>query len=297
MKSNIPVFNISNFDDYNNCMKFDKSFYIRNFKEHVTENLFVEKPHGHDFYLILLITKGNGKHIIDFRSYDVFPGAMYIISPGQIHQWNLSLDINGCILFFTKEFFLQDFNYDHLEKFPFFNSTFSIPFLKLDKAETKNVLSFYHMIHTEYEKRQINYQEVIRMHLNTLFINLTRFYKSHHLDSIQYNYDLIQLNRYEALVDTYYKEHKPITFYAKSLHITERQLNYLCKKTVNKKPSEVLIDRVILEAKRLIIHSNLSIVSIANQLNYNDSSYFNRLFKKTTKQTPQQFRNEQYNQQ
>ncbi len=293
--TSLPVFKISNFDDYNNCMKFEKSFYIRNFSEHVNENLFIEKPHGHNFYLILLVTKGGGTHTIDFLEYDISPGTMFIVSPGQIHQWRLSNDIDGCILFFTKEFFLHDFDTEKLTRFPFFNSTFSIPMFQLNLNEKEEILSKYELIYKEYQSRSLNYQEMIRIYLNAMFIQLSRVYLTTHEKGQKFNYDLLQLNRYEALVDKYFKMHRPISCYSKKMNITDRQLSYLCKKTVGKTPSEIMMNRIILEAKRLIIHSVLSISAISEELNYNDSSYFIRLFKKITKQTPEQFRNEQYN--
>ncbi len=292
--NNLPVFAISNFDDYNNCMGFEKNFYIRSFSEHVQENLFIEKPHGHNFYLILLVTKGSGVHTIDFQEYDVAPGALFIVSPGQIHQWKLSADVDGCILFFTKEFFLHDFDTEKLTRFPFFNSTFSLPIIQLSPGEENEVADKYRCIHREYRNRSQNYQEMIRIYLNALFIELSRVYLTKSDNSQKFGYDLLQLNRYEALVDKYFKLHRPISCYSEKMNITDRQLSYLCKKTVGKTPSEIMMNRIILEAKRLIIHSDLSISGISQELNYSDSSYFIRLFKKMTKQTPEQFRNEQY---
>ncbi|KAA1243143.1 helix-turn-helix domain-containing protein [Aquimarina sp. RZ0] len=275
-------------------MKFEKSFYIRNFNEHVRENLFIEKPHGHNFYLILLVTKGSGTHTIDFLEYKVFPGAMFIVSPGQIHQWRLSNDVDGCILFFTKEFFLHDFDTEKLTRFPFFNSTFSSPMFQLNSKEKNQILAKYELIHEEYQSRSLSYQEMIRIYLNAMFIQLSRVYLTKNEKGQKFSYDLLQLNRYEALVDKYFKLHRPISCYSKKMNITDRQLSYLCKKTVGKTPSEIMMNRIMLEAKRLIVHSVLSISAISEELNYNDSSYFIRLFKKITKQTPEQFRNEQY---
>ncbi len=292
--ASLPVFNIVNFDDYNNCMCFEENFYVRKFSEHVRENTFIEKPHGHDFYLMLLITEGSGKHIIDFTEYEVYPGAMYILSPGQVHQWLLSKDVEGYILFFTKDFFLHDFNTERLTRFPFFNSTFSSPFLKLDEGQTASVLLKYKLMCTEYSKRKNNFQEMIRMYLNAMLLELTRYYPEKERGKYTLPYDIVQLNKFEALVDKYFKRHRPLSCYAERMHISERQLSYLCKKTLNKKPSEIMLERVILEAKRLIIHSDLSIAAISEELNYNDSSYFIRLFKKATKLTPEQFRKEQF---
>ncbi len=275
-------------------MQFESNFYIRKFSEHVKENLFIEKPHGHDFYLILLVTKGFGNHTIDFLEYEVSEGAMFVVSPGQIHQWNVSEDVDGYILFFTKDFFLHDFNTDRLINFPFFNSTFSSPYVQLNNEEREEIALKYKLIYKEYQHRSLKYQEMIRMYLNAMFIELSRIYPEIEGKGKLYGYDLLQLHRYEALVDKYFKMHRPISCYSKKMNITDRQLNYLCKKTVGKKPSEIMTDRIILEAKRLIIHSDLSIASIAEELNYKDNSYFIRLFKRITKQTPEQFRNEQY---
>ncbi len=293
--ASLPVFNIGNFDDYNNCMCFEDSFYVRKFSEHLKENKFVEEPHGHDFFLMLVVTKGRGKHIIDFTEYEVTEGSMFILSPGQIHQWILSEDVEGYILFFTKEFFLHDFDTSRLNRFPFFNSTFSSPFFKLTEKQTTSVLEKYHLMCSEYRSRNTDFQEIIRMYLNAMLMELTRYYPEKKKDKYTLPYDIVQLNKFEALVDKYFKLHRPLSCYAERMHISERQLSYLCKKTINKKPSEIMTERVILEAKRLIIHSSLSIAAISEELNYNDSSYFIRLFKKVTKQTPEQFRNEQFN--
>lgn len=289
----VPVLNILNFNDYNKCMHFEENFYIRKFSDHLTENSFVEKPHSHDFFKVLLITKGQGKHIIDFTEYQVKEGSMFILSPGQVHQWVLSRNVEGYVLFFTKKFFLHDFNTNRLNRFPFFNSTFSSPFLKLNTLQTESILQKYSLMCTEYRKRKPEFQEVIRMYLNIMLLELSRCYPLKKRDKHILTHDIIQLHKFEALVDSYFKLHRPLSCYAKRMHITERQLSYLCKKTLNKKPSEIMTERIILEAKRLITHSSLSISAISEELNFNDSSYFIRLFKKATKFTPEQFRNEQ----
>ena len=253
---NIPVFNIKNFQDYNNCMSFDSNFYIRPFNDHINVNLFIEKPHGHDFYLILLITKGTGTHSIDYKEYNVEPGTLFIVSPGQVHCWNLSDDADGYVLFFKKEYFLIDFGHDKLMKLPFFKSSYSIPYLKLDVKE----------------------------------IAVSRVYSKQQDEGLVYSYEVIQLNRFEKLVNEHFIEQKSLNFYASQMNITMKQLGYLCKKVINKTPSEILLDRTILEAKRFVIHTDMSINAIADALNYNDDSYFIRFFKKVCHLTPEQYR-------
>lgn len=287
---NLPVFNITNFNDYNNCMEFDKNFYIRPFNDHVNENLFIESPHGHDFYLVLLITKGSGTHSIDYKEYDVEPGMLFIVSPGQVHCWDLSDDVDGYVMFFKKEYFLIDFNHDKLIKLPFFKTSSTVPCLKLYELERKTLADLYVKINEEYQLSMFNYHEMIRLYLNIMFIELSRIYQSKEEKSIVYSYDLIQLNQFETLINKHFKEHQSLNFYAEKMNISLKQLSYLCKKTVNKTPSEILLERIILEAKRFIIHSSLSISAISDELNYNDNSYFIRLFKKVCSLTPEQFR-------
>src|SRR5688572_27788096 len=112
----LPIFSISNFEDYTRCQHCGNSFYIRMFKDHLAENKFIERPHGHDFFIILLITQGSGIHHIDFKQYDVHPGAVFFLTPGQFHHWNLSADVDGYVLFFRKEYLLIDFAEDKLLK-------------------------------------------------------------------------------------------------------------------------------------------------------------------------------------
>ena len=287
-----PVFNISNFKDYNNCVvDFESNFYVRKFRDHLKENCFLEKPHGHDFYLILTITKGSGVHYIDSTKYKVQPGAMFIISPGQIHKWDLTQDTDGYVLFFTKKYFLLDFNSERLTNLPFLQSTFSQPCILLEPTEVSQIISVFNKVEEEYSGRNLNYHELIRIYLNEIFIKLARFYSAKHSIKSVYNYELIQLNKFETLIDKYYKHHKPLSFYAEEMSISLKQLSYLCKKVLDKKPSEMLTDRLILEAKRLIIHSDLSITTISENLNFNDNSYFTRMFKKICNKTPDQYRN------
>lgn len=287
---NLPVLNISNFEDYNCCMEFEANFYVRVFNEHIRDNKFLDVSHSHDFYLVLLITEGSGIHKIDFHEYPVEPGSMFVLSPGQMHVWDLSDNINGHILFFKKEYFLLDFNNDRLDRLPFFKSTFSKPYVKLKDADTEKITDLYKQINSEYGKRQIQYHDMIRLYLNIMFIELARLYKAEEQIQFEYKYEVIQLNRFEKLIDQNFKNHLPITEYADNMSLSMKQLNYICKKTINKTPSELIQERIMLESKRLLVHSELSISAIAEVLNFTDSSYFIRLFKKVCGTTPDKFR-------
>jgi AraC-like DNA-binding protein len=73
--------------------------------------------------------------------------------------------------------------------------------------------------------------------------------------------------------------------------MSERHLNRLCKISLNKTITELITERIILEAKRMLVFSKESVSEIISELGYTDSSYFFRLFKKKTRLTPLEFKN------
>ena len=75
------------------------------------------------------------------------------------------------------------------------------------------------------------------------------------------------------------------------MNLSEKHLNRMSKECLNKTTTELIAERIVLEAKRLLIHSKQTISEIANELGYEDNSYFSRFFKKHTEQTPAQFLN------
>lgn len=285
----LPVLSIGQFEDYNQCRHFDNNFYIRRFNEHLKSNCFLDKPHGHDFFIVLIITRGSGIHNIDFHSYNIEPGTVFFLSPGQVHNWQLSEDVDGYITFFTKEYFLLDFTFNKLNRFPFFYTHLNSPYLKLDEEAVIETIAAFSAIEKEYQGRKHLYNDLIRMNLYMLLVLFERVYKQKSLAEHS-PFHLLQLNKIENLIDEHYKEHIGVTEYADMMHITVKQLSTLCKKLLNKTPSDLIQARVILEAKRLLIHSDQSVSAISELLNFNDYSYFIRLFKKVTNMAPEQFR-------
>jgi AraC family transcriptional regulator, transcriptional activator of pobA len=77
---------------------------------------------------------------------------------------------------------------------------------------------------------------------------------------------------------------------ADQLGLSPQNLNAICRKASGKSASELIIEQVILEAKRYLIHSDKNISEIAFTLNFADPSHFVKYFKKTTGETPQAFR-------
>ena len=98
---NIPIYGISEFSETN----LATAFYANNLRSHLESNQFVNSPHKNSTYIAVLFTEGSGKHEIDFNTYEVRPGSIFLLTPGQVHCWELSSDINGYVFFHTEAFY------------------------------------------------------------------------------------------------------------------------------------------------------------------------------------------------
>src|SRR6185436_11369896 len=107
----------------------ESAFYIETLQMHLVRHPFVSRPHKHDFYLILYITKGTGDHTIDFKTYPVTPGSIFLMTPGQVHSWNLAPETDGYIIFFQRDFYQMQFQEKSLVEFPFFHSLHTTPYI------------------------------------------------------------------------------------------------------------------------------------------------------------------------
>jgi AraC-like DNA-binding protein len=93
-----------------------------------------------------------------------------------------------------------------------------------------------------------------------------------------------------ALINRHYRSMRLPREYAEQLYITPNHLNALCQDLLGKTAGDVIRERVLLEAKRLLTNEQKSVSEIAGELNFPDNSYFSRFFRKYTGQSPEEFR-------
>ena len=108
------------------------------------------------------------------------------------------------------------------------------------------------------------------------------------VESNAYNHTL--LRNFLNLIEANFKSLRLPKEYAALLYITPNHLNALCKELLGQSAGEIIRDRVILEAKRLLVIKDYSVAEIAYDLNFNDNSYFTKFFKKVVGVTPEEFR-------
>jgi AraC-like DNA-binding protein len=266
--------------------------YCNRFQEHLHTHPFIEKPHKHDFHLVVVFTKGTGTHVVDFNTFEINPGSVFVLQPGQMHHWNLSKDIDGYILFHSKEFYNVHFRHKQVNDYPFYFSTYNTPELHLNKNQLQPITSFFKIMLHEYDSHALFKEHAILSLLDLMYIELSSHYITPTQLQIKRSHTI--LRSFEELLEQFYKHEKKPSFYAAKLNITLKHLNRICKETLQKTATTVITDRIILEAKRSLLTPELSVNEIANKLGFVDYSYFSRLFKQKTNQTPSGFRSSAY---
>jgi AraC family transcriptional activator of pobA len=283
MKKALPVYNIKHFKEAIS----GNDFYANYFVPHVKEHHIATTPHKHDFYLIVLFTAGKGKHEIDFTEYPIKPGTVFLMSPGQIHNWTFSEDIDGYVFFHSQPFYDEGFIKQSIRDYPFFHSIHNQPAVQLTKKSQPAVEALFKEIVVEYQMNELLKFEKLHALITLVYIELSRQYKTTAKPGNE-NY-LDKVRKLEALIDKHFREKKYPYQYAELMNMTEKHLNRISKSSLDKTTSELISERIILEAKRILIHSKLPVSEAAFALGYEDTSYFSRFFKKNTGQTPVEF--------
>lgn len=284
----IPVLNISQFKESTPL----NDVYINSFSNHIQLNKnLINNPHSHNFYLCVLFTEGTGTHEIDFNSYSINPGKVFFLKPGQTHFWKFETQPEGFIIFHSQEFYELKFLEHKLNSFPFFYSYQNPPVLELEPKQLYELNLKFQEAYIEYLKANLLRELKIVNCLNNIYIELTRAY------TVNINLEKLNSSNYSGILETlenlinthFYKEKFP-KFYAYELNITTKHLNRVVKKTINKTTSQLISERIILEAKRLIVHSHDNLSNIAYTLEFSDYAYFSKFFKSKTGMTPIDFR-------
>lgn len=272
--------------------KNTSEFYFSTLKKHlIVGHRHLEKPHRHDFYATILFTQGKGIHEIDFQKYDVSPGSLFFMSPGQIHSWELSADIDGYIFFCSQDFYEIHYVNQKLRTFPFFGSVHFPRKLQLDDDYLKEYIYIIHKLENEYHSQNFMKNGLILSLLSQVFIHSTRLF-SKDFDHLSSSVGLSYFKHYqdfEDLVEEHFTKEKSVAFYASLMDISPKHLNRIMQTVVRKTATDLITERVVLEAKRMLIYLDESLGEIAFRLGYEEYSYFVRVFRKSSGMTPTQF--------
>jgi AraC family transcriptional regulator, transcriptional activator of pobA len=268
--------------------------YFNNFTRFLNLYCFLKKEHAFDFYSVILFSGGDGTIRINNDTYPVHPQTICIIAPNQWHSFEGLENAEATIFFFCQDFYVEEFSIIRLLKlFSFTSLTVNNvcnPCLRLCDTEYKSVHSVIKSIQSEYDlcTPVNNSAVIIRSHLNIMLLKLTELYEKNSGNAV--DNDSVIIHSLSHLVDSYFIREQKLGFYTSAFNISESQLNDICNKHFNCGLKKILQNRLMLEARKLLLSSELSVSEIAYKLNFEDNSYFNKVFKNKTGLTPKRFR-------
>jgi hypothetical protein len=146
----LPVYQIKKF----NCHSDANDLYFNDFKSHLITHDFIENSHSHNFYLLVLFTKGSGFHTIDFDTYPIQPNSLFVLKPGQVHSWQLSEDIEGYIAFYSQEIYNVYFGSKQIDEYSFYRDLKNSPEMILNEFQTKEISNYFNLLLEENSKNE-----------------------------------------------------------------------------------------------------------------------------------------------
>lgn len=278
-KDSIPVLSVGN-------ILGEETLGITLFRHSVKGRNTFEQPHKHDFFLVFFVEKGSGIHNVDFTQYTVNDNQVYFVRPGQVHNWLLHENTTGFQLMLSPEIVNV---FSGLTAFSFFEQ--NVPScLTLTENRFQEFKNHLHEIELVIPEKELLTKEITLLHLHLVLKLLQKDYliQFPEHDSVSKPEKIIK--NFNFLIDRYFNEEPSVHFYADKLNITPNYLNILSQRYLKIPAGDVIKQRTILEAKRLLTSTDLSIKEIAYQLGFNDNTYFTKVFKKYTGKTPGDFK-------
>lgn len=285
MPKHIPVIDSCTLSDHQ-----EGEVLIDHFADYLRKHERLIFPHRHNFYHLVFFTAGSGSHAIDFSNFEVKAGQIYFMSPGQVHSWSFNDGVEGYVINFSKEFF-QSFllRPDFLNSLPFFSGIASDGVLHLNENTAQEVSLLCEKLLLQVNNGKRIKWDMVRVLLLYLFMLIESQSDLQEKEKIPvYNYTI--LRNFQQLIEQHYASMRLPKDYADLLYVTPNHLNALCKAYLGMQAGEVIRNRILLEAKRLLVSQDMSISEISYQLSFNDNSYFTKFFKKLSGFTPEEFR-------
>lgn len=264
--TDIPIHSFSNGD-----------FFQMGKIEEMDEQAFIDF-HRHSFYEILWFTlvEEEKKQWIDCEAHEIQCNQIFILSPGQIHQMDTG-GKNGYLLAFSSDFFHSSVE---LSVELFIKPYYSMCIIPDSKSAILEKIIF--LMDEEYngakrEKLLASYFTAFMLHIQPLFKREMDKFPGKMVTVLK-------------LIEKHYSSKKEVGFYAKEVSLSVRRLNEISVSSIGLTVKQLISERLITEAKRLIFLQTHSLKEISYLLGFNDPAYFSRFFKSKTGITPEKFR-------
>ncbi len=272
--------------DFNEALKFK----VYDLTDQTIYGSVPTTPHKHQYYEIFLIEQGSGSHLIDNVAYRFEGRSVHIVQPGMVHLLTRSADARGKLVMFGTDILTIDHNNVSQSLRRFYDNYLVEPIINPEADVFEELLGIIRLIESSR-----NHFEQVKDHntyLQSLFIAFLLSLKpclANGTPVLIGDTDNIY-NAFSLLVEDYYDKGLSLKMYADRLNITEKTLNRIVRRHTDRTPAQVIRERILLEACRLLHISDLSVKEIAYHLQFSDSAHFIRVFRQKFNCTPLEYR-------
>lgn len=249
-------------------------------------------PHRHNYYTIIWAKEACGKHYIDYREYDIKPNKVFFVSPGQVHQVLVHKNATGDVILFTREFLNRyDINEEFIYNLGLFADVPDTPPLSITEEGGKILETITQNIALAMQEDAPFKYERIGAYVKLFLIECNRYAIIPKEDFPEFDQSGTQIvKNFKKLLEENFQRWHKVSDYAAKLNITPDYFNNVLKSAIGKSAKEYIQYRIVLEAKRLGVHTNLSSKEISFSLGFDDPSHFSRFYKNVEKESFSTFR-------
>ncbi|WP_299100401.1 AraC family transcriptional regulator [uncultured Winogradskyella sp.] len=249
-----------------------------------------EKAHQVAFNMIVLYTEGESQQLIDFVWHKVQRNTITHVAKGQINAFQFTKGLEGYILLFTDDYLKKQINnLPKNELIRLFNTHLFSPIIQV--PETSNVVNYFQLLYEEYNNQKEDYnQEKTYKSLHSIIFSKLDSLKEIETYHLKQSKQIHVFLDFKSILEKQYKSSRNADFYAEQLHITYKHLNTICKDIISMTAKQYIDRFIILEAKRLLINSEIKSTELAYTLGFNEPTNFVKYFKKHTGFTPNNFK-------
>ena len=254
---------------------------------------WLERPERVDFFMLLLVLKGQTTHTVDFVDWSLLPGSLVFVRPGQVQQWHQSEGLQAQLILIDPSTLphrselmpYSDLRRLDLDHWP---TCISLPPPARDA-----IAGSFQQIRADFAQFSGSNLDIalLRHELMALLIRVARQQQTLPLDHPPA--DAVHHRTYrlfiQLLEQTFATEHQ-LQYYAKRLGYSQSAISRACVSAEGRSAKSVISARILLEAKRLLAHSDASVASVAHQLGFSEPTNFVKFFRKGAGLTPARFR-------
>ncbi|OPB94511.1 helix-turn-helix domain-containing protein [Elizabethkingia ursingii] len=218
---------------------------------------------------------------VDFKQYTTDSSSIFFINSNQHFSIEKAGEESGLMIYYNRDFYcVQIHDAEVACDGILFNNLSNIPVIGLSPTDKIMITYIFNAIEEEFKVVKAQREEMLRVYLKQIIILSTRLWSMQHLDKTHdaTDNDTAFFRQFSLFVENHYREKHTVADYAKLMGIAPKTLTQKLRKMNMTQPNEVIKDRIILEAKRLLIYTEMSAKQIAYALGYEDPAYFNRLF-------------------